>query len=128
MKYLLDTYAFLWWLFDDPKLSSAARGIIRNPENMISVSSASAWEIATKYRQGKLPEAGEVATDIVGWVKKASFDLLPITTEQVHLAGSWQVDRRNLFDRMLAAQTKLESHVLVTVDKAFALFTIETIW
>jgi PIN domain nuclease of toxin-antitoxin system len=128
MRYLLDTHAFLWWLFDDPKLSSISQSIIRDPANIISISSASAWEIATKYRLGKLPEAGEVATDIVGWIQRACFESMAITTEHAQLAGSWQVNHRDPFDRMLAAQSKLESSVLVTVDKAFDLFEIEKIW
>ena len=57
MSYLLDTHILLWWLFDDPKLDDTCRDIIRSPQNCILVSSASAWEIATKYRIGKLPEA-----------------------------------------------------------------------
>ena len=128
MRYLLDTHAFLWWLFDDPKLSSISRRIIRDPKNTISISSASAWEIATKYRLGKLPEAGEVASDITGWVQKASFESMSITIEHAQLAGSWRVNHRDPFDRMLAAQSKLENITLVTVDKAFELFKIEKIW
>ena len=52
MSYLIDTHIFLWWLFDSPKLHTDCREIIRNPNNRIIVSSASAWEIATKYRIG----------------------------------------------------------------------------
>ena len=128
MRYLLDTHVFLWWLFDDPKLSSISQSIIRDPKNIICISSASAWEIATKYRLGKLPEAGEVATDIIGWIQKACFESMPITTEHAQLAGSWRVNHRDPFDRMLAAQSKIESSVLVTIDKAFELFEIEKIW
>lgn len=60
MKALLDTHALLWWLFDDPHLSTTARDCIANAENEILVSAASAWEIATKHRIGKLPEAGDI--------------------------------------------------------------------
>ena len=59
-NYLLDTHTLLWWLFDDPKLSEAARCTIANPEHRLWVSAAPAWEIATKARLGKLPEAGDV--------------------------------------------------------------------
>ncbi len=62
--FLLDTHVLLWWLFDDPILSSHARSIIQAPENTILVSSASSWEIATKSRLGKLPHAGDVAKDL----------------------------------------------------------------
>lgn len=128
MRHLLDTHAFLWWLFDDPKLSLTGRAIIRDPKNTISISSASAWEIATKYRLGKLPEATEVATDVAGWIQKSGFESMPITTEHAQLAGNWRVNHRDPFDRMLAAQTKLENTVLVTIDKAFELFKIEKVW
>lgn len=57
MRYLIDTHVLLWWLFDDPKLCQTSRDILKNPNNQILVSSASAWEIATKYRIGKMPEA-----------------------------------------------------------------------
>lgn len=57
MSYLIDTHILLWWLFDDPKLGTNCR---RNRDNRIIVSSASAWEIATKYRIGKLPEAKQL--------------------------------------------------------------------
>ncbi|MBI3799535.1 MAG: type II toxin-antitoxin system VapC family toxin [Deltaproteobacteria bacterium] len=60
MRCLLDTHALLWWLFDDPKLSPQARETIARPENEILVSAASAWEISTKQRIGKLPEAGDI--------------------------------------------------------------------
>nr|WP_199245285.1 type II toxin-antitoxin system VapC family toxin [[Phormidium] sp. ETS-05] len=55
ISYLLDTHILLWWLFNDPKLSPECREIIGDPNHCILVSSASAWEIATKYRIGKLP-------------------------------------------------------------------------
>lgn len=57
---LLGTHIFLWWLFDDPHLPQGIRDAISKPANNILVSSASVWEIATKYRLGKLPEAEQV--------------------------------------------------------------------
>jgi PIN domain nuclease of toxin-antitoxin system len=55
MHALLDTYAFLWWLDGDERLAAKARRIIQNEKNVILVSAASAWEVATKVRIGKLP-------------------------------------------------------------------------
>ena len=63
MRCILDTHALLWWLFDDPKLSVTARETIAEPDNDILVSAASTWEIATKHRIGKLPEAGSVVQE-----------------------------------------------------------------
>ena len=47
------SHVILWWLFDDPKLSGSAHDVIQASGNTILVSSASGWEIATKYRLGK---------------------------------------------------------------------------
>jgi PIN domain nuclease of toxin-antitoxin system len=56
MKLLLDTHAFVWWLNDNPKLSARARGAIADRDNVVFVSAACAWELATKVRRGRLPE------------------------------------------------------------------------
>ncbi len=64
ISYLIDTHILLWWLFDDPKLNTTCQEIIRNPNHRILVSSVSAWEIATKYRIGKLPEAKKLVFSI----------------------------------------------------------------
>ena len=55
MKLLVDTCTFLWLAADDPELSPAARTVCRAPENEVYFSSLSAWEIAIKYRLGRLP-------------------------------------------------------------------------
>ena len=57
MRLLLDTHALLWWWKDDPRLSKRAAAAIADEANTVLVSAASAWEIATKHRIGKLPGA-----------------------------------------------------------------------
>lgn len=61
MKVLLDTHALLWWLDGDGRLSDRAKSAVGNEASRVFVSAASAWEIATKVRIGKLPGAAEVA-------------------------------------------------------------------
>lgn len=122
---IIDTHIFLWWLFDDPSLSSRIRTEIEDIENTIYVSSASVWEISTKFRIGKLPEASSVATNVPEWIIKAGFQPLPITAEHAQLAGIWDIGHRDPFDRMLAAQAKLENLQLATTDKALSLFPIQ---
>ena len=83
------------------------------------------WEISTKFRIGKLPEAAEVAHDTPVWVTKAGFEPLPILPVHAQLAGSWDIPHRDPFDRMLAAQAKLEELPLASVDPAMGLFGID---
>ena len=127
MTLLLDTHIFLWWLFDDPRLPLQVREVISNPENLILVSSASVWEIATKYRLGKLPEASQVAKNVPAWIEKAGFQSLAITPEHAQLSGSWDLPHRDPFDRMLAAQARLNKITLATVDNELAKFPIQII-
>ena len=127
MKILLDTHIFLWWLFDDPKLPLGIKKLIAEMENEISVSSASVWEIATKFRLGKLPEAASVAKHTPLWIEKAGFQALSVSPSHAQLAGSWDIAHRDPFDRMLAAQSEVEKMALATVDKALNQFPIQVI-
>jgi PIN domain nuclease of toxin-antitoxin system len=124
---LLDTHIFLWWLFDDRRLPINIREYIQDIDNVVYVSAASVWEISTKYRLGKLPDASEVAKDVSKWVLQAGFQPLSVTLEHAQLAGSWDVSHRDPFDRMLAAQAKLEQIPLATIDVAMSQFPIKTI-
>jgi len=128
MRLLLDTHALLWWLTDDPRLSPTARATIGDEANGILVSAASAWEIATKHRLGKLNEAAEAARRFDEFVAADGFEHLPVTHFHALKAGGYAVEHRDPFDRMLAAQSELEALPLVTCDPAFALFGTRTLW
>lgn len=122
---LLDTHIFLWWLFDDLKLPRSIRLFVQDRNNMIFVSAVSAWEITSKFRLGKLPEAASVAKDVPAWIIKAGFEPLPVTPVHAQLAGAWDLAHRDPFDRMLAAQAKLEKMPLASVDPSLGDFPIK---
>jgi PIN domain nuclease of toxin-antitoxin system len=126
-RMLLDTHIFLWWLFDDPRLSVSLRQRCADPEQQVLVSAVSVWEIATKFRIVKLPQAAEVAQNTPAWIIKAGFESLPILPIHAQLAGSWNILHRDPFDRMLAAQGKIENLPLASNDPAMELFGIEII-
>lgn len=128
MRLLLDTHALLWWQTDDERLSDPARTLITDETNEIFVSAASAWEIATKQRLGKLDDVPKAASDFAEIVAADGFLHLPITHVHSLRAGGYDVDHRDPFDRMLAAQGELEGLVLITRDPAFAMFGNETVW
>jgi PIN domain nuclease of toxin-antitoxin system len=128
LTFLLDTHALLWWLFDDKRLSRRARAAIVAPENEIMVSAASAWEIATKHRIGKLAEAGDVPLRLPDYLRKARFGVLPISIEHALAAGALPGPHRDPFDRMLVAQARLEGLQVVSADPVFAAYAVETRW
>ncbi len=128
MKLLLDTHALLWWFTDDPKLSPAAREAILSEEHEIFVSAASAWEIATKQRLGKLDDLPDLSGRFGELVAADGFSHLPVNYLHSLRAGGYSLAHRDPFDRMLAAQSELEFLPLVTLDPDFALFGTDTFW
>lgn len=127
MKVLLDTHILLWWILDDPKLSAGARRVISNPGNEIYISSASGWEIATKHRLGKLPEAGDVPVRVSYYVRKAGFLVLDISLEHALAAGALSGEHKDPFDRMLIAQSRLENLPVITHDPVFQRYGVSVL-
>ena len=119
VSYLLDTHILLWWLFNEPKLNAECREIVRNPAHRILVSSVSAWEIATKYRIGKLPEARQIVEEYSQILHQSKFIELSITSAHALRAGSLPISHRDPFDRMIMAQAELENLPVITYDAAF---------
>lgn len=128
MKALLDTHALLWWLFDDPHLSTTARDFIANAENEILVSAASAWEIATKHRIGKLPEAEDIARLLPMYLRQARFGELSVSVDDGLLAGSLPGPHKDPFDRMLIAQARLRSLSVLSIDPVFREYGVTVLW
>jgi PIN domain nuclease of toxin-antitoxin system len=129
MKLLLDTHALLWALVEPHRLSARAAQLVRDPANVVLVSAASAWEIATKYRLGKLPGAGPILGAYASHLETVRAEELPIRSAHALRAGAFTVAHRDPFDRVLAAQSHLEGVPLVTNDPAFTAFAdVETWW
>lgn len=128
MRLLLDTHAFLWWVTDDPRLSDRAREAISDDGNPVFVSAASAWEMATKHRLGKLGAAERAVERFDELVAADGFAHLAVNYLHALKAGRYVVEHRDPFDRMLAAQSELEGLRLVTCDPAFIAFTTRTLW
>jgi PIN domain nuclease of toxin-antitoxin system len=125
---LLDTHALLWWLADDPTLSRQARKFISETKNTAIVSAASAWEIATKVRLGKLPTAAELAADFVGYLEREGFELLSFSAEHGIRAGLLPGAHKDPFDRMLIAQAQAEDIPVVSDELVFDAYGVRRIW
>jgi PIN domain nuclease of toxin-antitoxin system len=125
---LLDPHALLWWLDGDQRLSAEARSTIGDDRNRILVSAASAWEIATKVRIGKLPGAVEVAERFVDIAREQDFKLLSISAEHARRARLYPGPHRDPFDRMLIAQSQIEDIPLVSNESLFDQFGLRRVW
>jgi PIN domain nuclease of toxin-antitoxin system len=128
LQLLLDTHAFLWWLAGDKRLSRLGRDAIADDDNGILVSAASAWEIATKHRLGKLPGVDAIVKNIGGAIADQGFVALPISLRHGQAAGALPGLHRDPFDRMLIAQALLENLVLVSNERLFDGYRVARLW
>ena len=127
MKLLLDTCTFLW-LAGGGSLSHEAADVIRTPANDVFLSSASVWEIVTKYERGRLPLPAPPERLIpdarrIRGVTALAFD------EAAALQGRrlpWL--HRDPFDRMLIAQAIAHGLAVVTPDPLIAQYPVRVIW
>ncbi|MDR0853484.1 MAG: type II toxin-antitoxin system VapC family toxin [Clostridiales Family XIII bacterium] len=128
-RYLLDTHTFLWAVQEDKKLSSTARQIIEDVDNELFLSSISAFEIANKYRIGKLPDYEYIVDNYPYIVLKLQAQELQVNTAHAFFAAKFEWAHRDPFDRILVSQASIEDMPIITNDAEIAsLNWIETIW
>jgi len=128
VRLLLDTHALLWWADDSPRLPELARQAIGDDDNDVLVSAATAWEITTKHRLGKLPGADPIASDIPGAIAAQGFQELPVSVAEAARAGALPGPHRDPFDRMLIAQALARDLVLISNDAAFDRYSVRRLW
>lgn len=130
MKLLLDTHALIWSVdaSSTSRLSARARTAIEDRSNDVFVSAASAWEIATKHRLGRLPQVSRLVAAWNPIIGELGAVTLELSAEHALRAGGYAVAHGDPFDRMLAAQAELDHLQLVTADPALAAFDIDTLW
>jgi len=127
MRLLLDTHTLLWWLSGDRKLSANARSAIGSEENTVYVSAASAWEISTKHRLGKL-DATTLIGEMAAMLAEQDLQPLEISVDHAERAGLLPGDHRDPFDRMLIAQSQAENLTLVSNETLFDGYGITRLW
>ena len=113
MDLLLATHVFLRWDSQGSNLPAAFQAAIESRDNSVYVSAATVWEIAIKRASGKPIFSGSAAKSIAGH----GFSSLPVTVEHAERAGWLPSLHRDPFDRLPAAQARLEGLTLVTVDR-----------
>ncbi len=119
VSYLLDTRVLLWLLSSPDRVPGAVQDRLGDRTNPLLVSSASALEIATKIRVGKLA-APDLLVTLPRRLAALGAEVLPISLDHALLAGSLAWEHRDPFDRLLVAQAMAENATLVTVDRNVA--------
>jgi PIN domain nuclease of toxin-antitoxin system len=128
VRFLLDTHTLIWWMTNDSHLSKLARALIKDQDNVSLVSAASAWEMATKVRLGRLPAAVDLVQNFATEMAHHRIKILPISADHGIHAGSLPGPHRDPFDRMLIAQALAENVPLVSNDRALDGYGAKRLW
>jgi PIN domain nuclease of toxin-antitoxin system len=125
---LLDTHTLIWWMTSDRQLSKTAYSLIEQKSNLALVSAASAWEIATKVRLGRLPAAADLIQDFVMQLARERIEILDVTADHGIRAGSLPGPPKDPFDRMLIAQALAENIPILSNDRALDGYGANRVW
>ena len=125
MKLLLDSHAVYWWTIGSSRLSSHARTLIEDKRNAVLVSAVSFYELDNKMRLKKLDLKPQ---ELRAAVSASGLQTLAISDLHAELAAAFDWDHRDPWDRVLAAQTRLEHCALVSTDLVFDAVLHERVW
>lgn len=128
MRYLLDTHTFLWWNMDDEQLSALAKEKISDSSNEIFLSAASAWEIAIKATRRRLSLPEDPTRYVASRINLHGFQALPVQIHHAVQVYKLPVLHADPFDRLLIAQSQLESMPLISIDPDIRRYDVEVVW
>lgn len=125
MKLLLDSHAVYWWLTGNPRLSETARELILDRTKSVLVSAVSIYELEIKARRGRIDLPPQ---ELRAALRRNAVDDLAITHEHADYAAHLDWEHRDPWDRLLAAQSRLENCALVSIDVVFDAINIDRRW
>lgn len=127
MKLLLDTHVFLWLNFEPEKLSDRIMSMCSCSGNQLYLSMVSPWEIQIKQQLGKLKFQSPLSRLINIQIEQNDLNLLPIKLNHIYALCDLPHIHKDPFDRLLIAQSRVESMKLVSIDKKFQHYSVEVI-
>jgi PIN domain nuclease of toxin-antitoxin system len=125
---LLDTHAFLWFVFDDPRLSERAAVAMSDPDTEPVLSVASLWEITIKRQLGRLDLGIDWPTFLRRYVEQRRVTLLDMELTHLIAYDRLPLLHRDPFDRLLVAQAKILGSPIVTADPNLRSYDVEVLW
>lgn len=127
MRYLVDTKVFLWMQAEPDKLGPRAAEVLTHEGNELYLSAASAWEIALKFRLGRVILPHKPARYVPE--RLAASQILHLPIDASHALGVAELDDHHIdpVDRLLVSQAKLERMRVVSTDASLGAYGIEVI-
>ena len=128
MRLLLDTHTLIWMASLDDKLSEKAKSLILDTDNELFLSVASIWEMSIKTSLGKLMLQQPIEQIITEQVQTNGLQLINIESIHALKVASLPWHHRDLFDRLIMAQSQLKNLIILGCDTAMDAYDIKRIW
>ncbi|RDI94941.1 type II toxin-antitoxin system VapC family toxin [Meiothermus sp. QL-1] len=128
MRFLLDTHTLLWYDTAKALLSARVLALVRNRSHEVYVSSITAWELAIKWKLGRLPSARNLLEEYHSSLQVYGFLELPFSSVHALQASRYDQEHKDPFDRALAAQAQVEQLTLLSKDEVFDRFGVSRLW
>ena len=128
MKLLIDTHVALWLFNEHENLSKTASDCLRDEENELYISVASAWEVAIKYSLGKLPEFSGGVKRFLQAIHENPIEIIGVASEYVEKVEELPYIHRDPFDRIIIATALCEVMTILTADENIKKYDVKQIW
>ena len=128
MKILLDTCTFLWIITDDSRLTSKVKALFVSPENEVYLSVVSTWEIAVKYKLGKLPLPEAPDRYVPQKREQHDVDSLQLNEQATLYLPKLPGLHKDPFDRILICQAIVGGLCMLTPDDLITQYPVHCDW
>lgn len=128
MRLMLDTHTFLWFIEGNLNLSDTAKNLIEDQRNQKFLSVASLWEMSIKVSIGKLQLKMAFTELVKQQVYGNAIELLTIKPEHLDELAKLPFHHRDPFDRLIIAQSLVESLPIITKDTVFKSYPVQILW
>ena len=128
MNLLLDTHTFIWLVGEKYLLSSKATAAILDTSNTLYLSTASVWEMQIKLQTGKLTLPSSLDQIVQEQQNINGVSILTIQLGHIYGLAALPLHHKDLFDRLIIAQSIAESMTVVGNDSKFSTYSINLLW
>ena len=126
MQYLIDTHILLWFMENNPKLTSKLIEIIEGEENEIFLSFASFWELSIKSNIGKI-DLEKTFLEFEEYLQIQNFQVLSFDFRDLDTLQNLTLHHQDPFDRMIIAQAITKNMTILTNDSKFQQYPVSLV-
>ena len=128
MRVLIDTHVFIWWTSDIKKLSSRVNDLLLDSNTEVVLSMVSIWEMQIKASLGKLQFKTNLQELVDDEINSNRIELLSLSLSHVYALSSLPQYHRDLFDRILIAQSMDMDLQIISIDEKFDAYGVNRFW